>query len=125
MEEVRRHILRAQLRNSCRKKRQKCLKYLASSLLLSVNNSHGPFHLYFVEKNRVGLKYKETLNFLCEGVGVQRVHSVQRKEFTWVKFSDFFSFLFFFFFFVGNFTSGIGGRKLFLSCGFYICVSCY
>lgn len=125
MEEVRRHILRAQLRNSCRKKRQKCLKYLASSLLLSVNNSHGPFHLYFVEKNRVGLKYKETLNFLCEGVGVQHVHSVQRKEFTWVKFSDFFSFLFFFFFFVGSFTSGIGGRKLFLSCGFYICVSCY
>lgn len=100
MEEVRRHILHAQLRNSCRKKRQKCLKYLASSLLLSVNNSHGPFHLYFVEKNRVGLKYKETLNFLCEGVGVQHVHSVQRKEFTWVKFSDFFSFLFFFLFFL-------------------------
>lgn len=98
MEEVRRHILHAQLRNSCRKKRQKCLKYLASSLLLSVNNSHGPFHLYFVEKNRVGLKYKETLNFLCEGVGVQRVHSVQRKEFTCVKFSDVFSFLFFSFF---------------------------
>lgn len=47
---VRRLTLRALLRNSCRKKRHKCLKYLASSLLSSVNNSHGPFICILLKK---------------------------------------------------------------------------